>query len=289
MLPSFPAPSPLPGGLARVDRRFGITAEEAHAAVEEAANLWDRALDRPLFTHSPTDGFPILFVYDARDPTARERRRLQEEFDEGSRALNQRRAELAERSDRLAEVRAEHRERRRAFSRRAAAHNGAVQSWNERGGAPTAVLLELVSTEQRLEPERTGLNDRTAELDLLQQELRSDQEGLSQDIDRHNRRGQALDRTFPPAVVESGRYLEAVRVSDGRVASVQRQIQVYQFDDLSHLTLVMAHEFGHTLGLGHDTVPGAVMYKEHDRAGITARPNVQETDVEFLRARCPGL
>ena len=53
---------------------------------------------------------------------------------------------------------------------------------------------------------------------------------------------------------------------------------------------VLAHELGHALGLGHATVPDAVMSEEYRRAATSAAaPRIQPSDLELLRSRCPDL
>lgn len=59
-------------------------------------------------------------------------------------------------------------------------------------------------------------------------------------------------------------------------------IDVYQFEDRERLVRVLAHEFGHALGLGHNDDPSSVMYYINEGEAI----RLSDADVESLRVAC---
>jgi hypothetical protein len=72
------------------------------------------------------------------------------------------------------------------------------------------------------------------------------------------------------------------------VVALQRAIDVYRFDSVDDLWLVVAHELGHALGLGHSASTGAVMSEEYRRVDRAVR-DIQPDDLELLAATCPAL
>ena len=66
--------------LGEVDERFGLSHEDALAALNIAAHIWNDALDKELFSYHPDARFRVDFLYD-------ERQQKTVVYDENERAL----------------------------------------------------------------------------------------------------------------------------------------------------------------------------------------------------------
>lgn len=285
-----PCAVPLRWRLAGVDPRFEIDPSEAREAVLEAARLWEDAMGRRLFRHDPSGGFPVTFEFDDRQAMLLLRNRFSRELQDADDELGIRAAELRAMKERFEAVRAEYEERVRDLQRSTEEHNERVRQWNRQGGAPGAVRSDLQREERILAMERQSIRDAERELREAQQWLRTETERLNRGIEDRNRRAQAFQTERPLTASESGRYLESVRTRNGEVVSVEREIRVFRFGDREELLLVIAHELGHALGLGHAGEPGAVMSEVLPTSrAVAAEPGLQPRDVEMLRSRCPGL
>ena len=287
---AVPCAVPLTWRIARVDDGFGLSTAEARAALQQAANLWEEAVGRRLFPNDPIGGFPIRFVYDDRQARTQERSGLQKELDEAAEGLKARRAELDGTRERHLRMRSDQQHRLRDYRQRLARHNAAVRGWNESGDAGEEVLAEFRASRRELESERRELDSLGGELEGLERRSRVEEDRFEQAVAEHKRRGRELEEAFPRVSVESGRYREAIHTQSGRKVSVTREIRIYRYDGVKELPLVVAHELGHALGLGHVAAPDAMMSAQFDLASGSAEAlGIRPIDVEALRSRCPHL
>ncbi len=253
-----PCAAPLAWRIGEIDPRFGVSESEAEQAMVRAVGYWEEVAGRTLFRHDADEGLPVRFVFDDRQAVVQERNRRADELDAIDARLETRRADLDRAFERLnAEV---------------GRHNEWIREWNDRGGAPPDVLREIEETQ--------------ASMAARERELTEEAERLNREVRERNRFWEGLREEFPARTVESAYYGEQVRFRRGRVSEVsEREIRIYYFDDQEELVLLMAHELGHALGLGHTEATGAVMSEVH----TGPVPALHPSDVALLRDICPQL
>lgn len=280
-----PCTTAIPWRVASVDPRFGLPREAVEAAVDRAAALWEGAAGRPVFVHDAEDGFPIHMLFDERQAEVLERNRRLRELDPVADALLDEQAVLEERAQRLARLGLRLEGDARTFSNRQGAHNQAVARWNAGGRGTEKERRALMDEGAALERIRQDLLARQSSFQRDQEEVMSALQDLQRRIDEHNRKAEAFDREFAGGLVESGRFVGIVR--NGKV--VEREIRVYRFDGEDDLTLVLAHELGHALGLGHvQGTRGIMSQVAHGDVPTGALLQLTGEDLALLDGLCPA-
>lgn len=283
-----PCAVPMTWTIGRIDPRFDLSEEWALQAAREAGSLWERAVGVKLFRFGPEAAYPIHFDFDERQAGVEARRERERALDVESTSIEEARAELEEAS-REYDVMLERYERDMAeHSRAVRAYNNDLERVSRQRDVPRPVQRELERRGEELDRSSRDLRNRQRELSRLSDSMRRDVDRFNERIAQLSARQSELSSDFPPVATQSGSYDETVTREDATPVSVTRRIRVFQFASYEDLVLVLAHELGHALGLGHAPRNGAVM-SETIMSGTGDVRTVTEIDLRMLTARCPQV
>lgn len=241
-------PVPVTYRLGTVDERFALTQEEARGVLATAEAVWEQAVGQDLFVYDETSNFTVNFIYDERQQLAstEEEWRLRLDIEEAkSQELLALVRDLAAEYE---QVQAKYEVARDTYEARLLAYNNQVEALNEQGGAPEPVFKELQAEKIALAESLTV---------LLGQER--DINNMATEINREAEEGNRLVEAYNAEVLQ---YNEIYGNRDLYTqGDFQRdRINVYKFSDITELTKVIAHEFGHALGVGHVEGEESLMY-----------------------------
>ncbi len=255
------------------DNRFGISKDKFLTTIKEAETVWESKIDRNIFEYKPLSKFKINLVFDERQKSTIEASESKEGI-EGSRSQYD--SLVADYKALAASYEGDLRRYNNnvyVFEARLKEYNDYVAEINGRGGATPPEHKELEQERKELEEQkaildnqRLILNGRASELNSLGDTVNAIAGDLNIDVDIHNQR-----------------FGEAREFDQGEYSG--DQINIYQFETVGDLRLVLAHELGHALGIDHVENPVSVMYHLMDKQNIQ-NPFLSPEDISALDYRC---
>ena len=241
-------PVPLSYRIGEIAPSFSISAETAKAAVLQATDVWEGETKRELFVYDESADFTVNFIYDARQAAVNleesERQALDEKKAENEALLSQI-EQLQSEYDSLTEA---YEADIASYEARLRAHNTEVNSYNDRGGAPASEFARLEAERASLAAQASALNDTADTLNTLAKEINQLSSRGNRLVDRYNDEVNRYNEDFG--------YAREFTQGDYR----GDRINIYSFSSESELVRVLAHEFGHVLGIGHVAQESALMY-----------------------------
>lgn len=278
--------APLPGGppadafpvgwsMGSFDARFGISADEFRRTAAEAVALWEKAAGRTLFRFDRDAPFTLSLVYDERQERTNEARKVKARIDSRGRSYDALVWQHARRLERMKEHEERYEAAEEALRKRLEAYNAAIESWNERGGAPAGEY-------ERLNREQEAIRGAEPDLGRLRDDLNAEVEAVNDLVSQINELASAnnIEVTY-----FNGRFVESREFEQGVFDG--KGITIYQFTGLPDLRLALVHEFGHALGFGHVDDPAAVMHYKMGRQDL-ANPTLSPADLDLVRRKFSG-
>lgn len=252
--------------IGEVDVRFGLSRAEVQKLTEEAASIWHDGTGREWFVYDDEARVSINLIYDERQMETQTRQKIKDELDDiqarhqrNSDNIELRRQQLNNEFQNLqAELTAWQQEYNRVVHALNHTHNNQERQ-------------QLLQKEHELLTQQTSLNNKVANYELSQSQFNQAVDNLNAEADNLNHRIQHANTRLSPREFDKGQF-------DGY------KIDIYEFRSIDDLRLVLAHELGHALNIGHNDDPTALMYPyahEQELEDFKLKP----ADIELLNNR----
>lgn len=227
LLHRSPCDTPISYNIGFVDKRFNISADELKKDIENAANIWNKTVDKQLFVYDPAGKLQINMIYDERQALTNQINNLEGQLQGGKQALQ---PQVDQYNMLLAN-----------FKSRIQNLNSQIEHWNSRGGAPPDEYNKLTQSQNDLQKEADNLNSLAQKLNLKTNDYNKQVVNLNQKIETFN-----AELEKKP---EEGLYIER-----------ENRIEIYFNSNQSELEHTIAHELGHALDLEHNNNQNSIMY-----------------------------
>lgn len=272
---SPPCVEPIYYSLGTIDQKFGLTDTVLIKTLDEAAQIWNKPVGQQLFAYKEDGAVKINLIYDYRQEATDKLKKLGIVVTNDQKSYDDLKIRYDELNRQYGIQKAALDSAIASLTAAQASYEAEVDKYNAQGGAPKVIYDRLMATKASLDTEVTRVNSMTDRLNQLGGNINAEAVALNQLIDQLNL---TVTKYNSIGASTGEEFREGQYVRDGQ----GERIDIYQFNDHNQLVRLIAHEFGHALGLNHTSSSKDIMYYLNDSENLS----LSATDIATVKTFC---
>lgn len=260
-----------------IDSRFDIEPADLKNIMSDVEQLWSDAVDQKLIQYSDSGEVAVNLIYSENQKFTDSEQQLSEQIN------RMRKKYFSMRSDYQRES--------VEFQRKLTDYNQTFTEYADKVNEYNLRLSRLTNTGIVSRDDDEKLKNLKKQMEFLEQELDPKEHELTEEERKLHDMSEELN-VFADEVNEyvyqyRNRFSQSRTFYQGFYTNVgnQKKINIYQFENASKLRLVLAHEFGHTLGLSHTDNPVSIM-NYNMRLQSDLRLKLSDQDLQVIQNIC---
>lgn len=265
-----PCKKPMGYKLGTFDSRFGISKETFKFEIAQAVSLWEDEANIDLFYFDENAALTVNLIYDERQAKTEIINTLSLDIENAKSTATQLKETYEQEKvlytrdvESLTSDTTRFQERQQAYKEK-------VAMYNAQGGAQKAEYDAMTN-------ELTQLKEDFASIEARRTALLAYMEVINKKVARYNE-----IVIYINDLVKQSNTLGAHTFTEGRFRPAYNTIDIFQYDNLTKLRRVIAHEFGHVLGINHTDNFYSIMYSLNSATTTT----LSSEDKEELSIVC---
>lgn len=265
----FPAPCvrPLAYAIGQVDPQFHISKDVFLKNIQKSEQVWEREAGKQLFSYDPNASFTINLVYD-------ERQQATDEANQFSSTLQKTASQQKTVQQQYDQALAVYNKVKNTYAIYVREYEQDVQNFNNAERPKSENEYNTLLDEQR------RLQARQSELEKERVKLNA----LANNVNALATKDSEIVNSYNTGVAQfNERYAKQREFDQGEYTG--KAINIYEFSKNNDLQLVLEHELGHALGIGHVENPESIMYFMVNQKNIASK-NLSQEDAYALTTQC---
>ena len=274
---------PISWTIGSVDSQFGLSQQDLTDLVRDVTRLWSDAAGRDMFSYTDQSADSILTINLIYSPQ-------QSRFDEEELIADSIRILQQTFYPKQVSYRNQMATYRQALNRyhsQLTRYNRAIELYNESLARVQVSGARSAREQERLDQYKSQAERIRPVLEEAEQEAAREEQKLIDLADELNNLADRINQLIYRQNRLLGTWTAFKKGAFINIAD-RPKITIYQFDDLQQLRLVLAHEFGHALGLPHVENRFSIMYYRAEYQN-TSPLQLTEEDVKALKENCRNL